>query len=162
MLFCVMDENCANFAINQKTKSMKRILYLITLAVFFIIMSTTTSNAKEFANNDGEITLTVTKDDTRHIGHGHDVEPDKAGTPRSIILQPAYAYLYNNVVNVSFNENIATVNVIVTNETTGETVYSEVHSSPAALNIDLNGESTGNYLIEIEADDVYMTGTFKL
>ncbi|EGF52659.1 hypothetical protein HMPREF9446_02927 [Bacteroides fluxus YIT 12057] len=35
--FCVMDENCANFAINQKTKSMKRILYLITLAVFFII-----------------------------------------------------------------------------------------------------------------------------
>ena len=161
MLFCVMDENCANFAINQKTKSMKRILYLITLAVFFIIMSTTTSNAKEFANNDGEITLTVTKDDTRHIGHGHDVEPDKAGTPRSIILQPAYAYLYN-VVNVSFNENIAVVNVIVTNETTGETVYSEVHSSPAALNIDLNGESTGNYLIEIEADYVYMTGTFKL
>ncbi|MDY3789715.1 DUF3244 domain-containing protein [Bacteroides fluxus] len=141
---------------------MKRILYLITLAVFFIIMSTTTSNAKEFANNDGEITLTVTKDDTRHIGHGHDVEPDKAGTPRSIILQPAYAYLYNNVVNVSFNENIAVVNVIVTNETTGETVYSEVHSSPAALNIDLNGESTGNYLIEIEADYVYMTGTFKL
>lgn len=125
-------------------------------------MSTTTSNAKEFANNDGEITLTVTKDDTRHIGHGHDVEPDKAGTPRSIILQPAYAYLYNNVVNVSFNENIAVVNVIVTNETTGETVYSEVHSSPAALNIDLNGESTGNYLIEIEADYVYMTGTFKL
>ncbi len=162
MLFCVMDENCANFAINQKTKSMKRILYLITLAVFFIIMSTTTSNAKEFANNDGEITLTVTKDDTRHIGRGHDVEPDKAGTPRSIILQPAYAYLYNNVVNVSFNENIATVNVIVTNETTGETVYSEVCSNPVILNIDLNGENAGIYFIEIEMDGTCMQGSFSL
>lgn len=160
--FCVIDENCANFAINKKTKSMKRILYLIALAVFFIIMSTTTSNAKELADNNGEITLTVAKDDTRHIGHGHDVEPDKAGTPRSIILQPAYAYLYDNVVNVSFNENIESATVIVTNESTGETVYSETHSSPTALNIDLNGENVGNYLIEIEADDVYMTGTFNL
>lgn len=61
-------------------------------------MSTAISNAKEPANNDGEITLTATKDDTRHIGHEQDVEPDKAGTPRSIIVQPAYAYLYNNVV----------------------------------------------------------------
>lgn len=141
---------------------MKRILYLIALAVFFIIMSTTTSNAKELANNNGEITLTVAKDDTRHIGHGHDVEPDKAWTPRSIILQPAYAYLYDNVVNVSFNENIESATVIVTNESTGETVYSEIHSSPATLSIDLTGESSGNYLIEIETDDTYLQGAFSL
>ena len=141
---------------------MKRILYLTALIVFFIIMSTTISNAKEPANNDGEITLTATKDDTRHIGHEQDVEPDKAGTPRSIIVQPAYAYLYNNVVNVSFNENIAVVNVTITNESTGETVYSETCSTPAALNINLNGESTGNYLIEIEADDTLLIGVFYL
>ena len=81
---------------------------------------------------------------------------------RSIYVPVVDAYLYNNVVNVSFNENIAVVNVTITNESTGETVYSEVHSSPAALNIDLNSESSGNYLIEIETDDTYLQGIFSL
>lgn len=160
--FCVIDENCANFAINKKTKSMKRILYLTTLTVFFIIMSTVTSNAKELANNDGEITLTATKDDTRHIEHGHDIEPDKAVIPRSTILQFAYAYLYNNVVNISFNENIESATITITNESTGEIVYSEAYSSPTTLNIDLNDESCGNYIIEIEADDTCFKGNFSL
>ncbi|WP_289111907.1 DUF3244 domain-containing protein [Phocaeicola sartorii] len=141
---------------------MKRILYLTALIVFFIIMSTAISNAKEPANNDGEITLTATKDDTRHIGHEQDVEPDKAGTPRSIIVQPAYAYLYNNVVNVSFNENIESATITITNETTGETVYSETCSNPVTLNIDLNGEKSGEYSIEIETDDIFLEGYFNL
>lgn len=81
---------------------------------------------------------------------------------RSIQRPIADAYLYNNVVNVSFNGDIAVVNVTITNESTGETVYSETHSSPAALNIDLNGESTGNYLIEIETEDTLLTGSFSL
>ncbi|WP_290092922.1 DUF3244 domain-containing protein [uncultured Bacteroides sp.] len=50
----------------------------------------------------------------------------------------------------------------MTNESTGETVYSETCSNPAALNINLNGESTGNYLIEIEADDTLLIGVFYL
>lgn len=74
----------------------------------------------------------------------------------------ADAYLYNDVVDISFNENIAVVSVTVTNESTGETVYSETHSNPAALSIDLNGESSGNYLIEIEADDALLIGGFNL
>ena len=65
-------------------------------------------------------------------------------------------------MNGSFNGDIAVVNVTITNESTGETVYSETHSSPAALNIDLNGESTGNYLIEIETEDTLLTGSFSL
>lgn len=125
-------------------------------------MSTTTSNAKELADNNGEITLTVAKDDTRHIGHGHDIEPDRPVTPRSIIFQPVYAYLYNDVVDISFNENNAVVSVTVTNESTGEIVYSETHSNPATLSIDLNGESSGNYLIEIEADNTCLEGNFNL
>ena len=81
---------------------------------------------------------------------------------RSIQLQIADAYLYNNVANISFNENIAVVNITVTNETTGETVYSETCSNPATLNIDLNDASTGNYLIEIETDDTLLAGSFSL
>ncbi len=89
---------------------------------------------------------------------------NKEGGPvvRSIYMPIADAYLYNNVVNINFNGNIAVVNVTIMNESTGETVYSETHSSPAALNIDLNGESSGNYLIEIEADDTYLQGRFSL
>ena len=89
---------------------------------------------------------------------------NKEGGPvvRSIYMPIVDAYLYNNVVNVSFNENIAVVNVTITNESTGETVYSETCSNPAALNINLNGESTGNYLIEIEADDTLLIGVFYL
>lgn len=81
---------------------------------------------------------------------------------RSIYIPVADAYLYNNVVNISFNENIAVVNVTITNESTGETVYSETHSNPAILSIDLSSESSGNYLIEIETDDTYLQGTFPL
>ncbi|MDO5420502.1 MAG: DUF3244 domain-containing protein [Bacteroides sp.] len=81
---------------------------------------------------------------------------------RSIQRQIADAYLYNDVVDISFNENIAVVSVTVTNESTGEIVYSETHSSPATLSIDLNGESSGNYLIEIEANDTLLIGYFNL
>ncbi|EGF54301.1 conserved domain protein [Bacteroides fluxus YIT 12057] len=90
------------------------------------------------------------------------IKKDGGPIVRSIYVPVVDAYLYNNVVNVSFNENIAVVNVTITNESTGETVYSEVHSSPAALNIDLNSESSGNYLIEIETDDTYLQGIFSL
>ena len=58
--------------------------------------------------------------------------------------------------------SMETLQLSMSNESTGETVYSETHSSPAALNIDLNGESTGNYLIEIETEDTLLTGSFSL
>ncbi|MEL5893434.1 DUF3244 domain-containing protein [Bacteroides sp. GD17] len=141
---------------------MKRILYLTALALLFIITSTTTSKAEELVNNSREITLTVTQDDTRDLGQGHDVEPDDIKVPRSIILQPAYAYLYNNVVSLDFTETFSAVIVTITNNATGETVYSETCSNPATLNIDLSSESSGNYLIEIEADDTRLEGNFSL
>lgn len=53
---------------------------------------------------------------------------------RSIQRPMADAYLYNNMVNISFHENIEVVTVTITRESTGETVYSEVHGSPSVLN----------------------------
>lgn len=90
------------------------------------------------------------------------IKKDGGPIVRSIYVPVVDAYLYNNVVNVSFNENIAVVNVIVTNETTGETVYSETSSNPVTLNIDLNGENAGIYFIEIEMDSTCMQGSFSL
>ena len=90
------------------------------------------------------------------------IKKDGGPIVRSVYVPVVDAYLYNNVVNVSFNENIAVVNVIVTNETTGETVYSETSSNPVTLNIDLNGENAGIYFIEIEMDSTCMQGSFSL
>ena len=98
------------------------------------------------------------------VSDDDDVPINKEGGPivRSIYMPIADAYLYNNVVNISFNASIAVVNVTITNESTGETVYSETHSSPTALSIDLNGESSDNYRIEIEAKNTRLEGNFNL
>lgn len=141
---------------------MKRILYLTTLAVLFIIISTTTLSAKELFNDSREITLNESKDETRHIGKEKDVEPDEAVTPRCSILQLAYAYLSNNIVSIDFNGFTETATVTITNESTGETVYSETCSNPVTLYIDLNGEKSGEYSIEIETDDIFLEGYFNL
>lgn len=81
---------------------------------------------------------------------------------RSIQRPVADAYLYNDMVTINFSESIETATIIVTNESTGETVYSETHCSLTTLNIDLNGESSGSYSIEIETDDVRLEGNFSL
>ena len=129
-------------------KALKALIFIL-----FFCNGLSTSTARECQTNAETIVLT-----------SYPIKPkDRTGSTseeglpikRSIQRPIADAYLYNNVVNVSFN-------VTITNESTGETVYSETHSSPAALNIDLNGESTGNYLIEIETEDTLLTGSFSL
>ena len=136
-------------------KTLKALIFIL-----FFCNSLSTLTAQECKTNAETITLTSypikTKDCTGSTS--------EEGLPikRSIQRQAADAYLYNNVVNVSFNENIATANIIITNETTGETVYSETCSNPVILNIDLNGENAGIYFIEIEMDCTWMQGSFSL
>lgn len=129
---------------------MKRLL-LILLTIFSL------GNIVVYAEEVNKIILQQAVSDD-------DIPINKEGGPivRSIYMPVVDAYLYNDVVDISFNENIAVVSVTVTNESTGEIVYSETHSSPATLSIDLNGESSGNYLIEIEANDTLLIGYFNL
>lgn len=140
---------------------MFRILYLI--AVLSITGGTMVANPKGTTNNDNkEIVLTENQKTTRPIKKEMDVEPGNGLTPRSVIFQPAYAYLCNNIVSIDFTEMFSTVNILITHESTGEIVYTETYSTPATLNINLNGESNGEYLIKIEADDVLLEGVFSL
>ena len=140
---------------------MRKILYLI--AVLFITGSTMSANPKGATNNDNKvIVLTKKKDDIKPIKKETDVEPGNGLTPRSVILQPVYAYLCNEVVNIDFTETFSTVSVIITNESTAKIVYSKTNDSTASIYINLNGERSGNYLIEIEADDTILEGEFSL
>lgn len=140
---------------------MFRILYLI--AVLSITGSTMVANPKGSINNaNKEIALTKSEKSTRPINQETDIEPGNGLTPRSVIFEPAYAYLCNNIVSIDFTEMFSTVNILITHESTGEIVYTETYSTPATLNINLNGESNGEYLIKIEADDILLEGVFSL
>ena len=138
---------------------MKRILFFMML---LLAGSKEVVNAGEL-NTYREILLTVSNSAGRDI-KGQKTQIDSETTPitRGIIRQAVYAYIYNSIVTITFEEVFSTATVTVVNETTGETVYSEIHSSLATLSIDLNGENSSNYLIEIEVNDIYITGTFKL
>ena len=138
---------------------MKRILFLIML---LFAGSEVAVNAGEL-NTYREISLTVSNSAERDVkGRKTEIDPETTPITRGIIRQAAYAYIYNSMVTIMFKEVFSTATVTVINETTGETLYSEIHSSPATLNIDLNGENSGNYLIEIETDDTSLQGTFSL
>ena len=145
-------------------KKHQKYLYMKTLKVLIFILffcnGLFTSTAQKYQTNAGTIVLTSYP--IRPVDRTGSTSEEGLPIKRSIQRPVADAYLYNNVVNISFNENIAVVNVTITNESTGETVYSETHSNPAILSIDLSCESSGNYLIEIETDDTYLQGTFPL
>lgn len=82
--------------------------------------------------------------------------------PRSILPGTANAYLYNNTVCIDFNETLPTVTILLINESTGETVYSETCDAPTNISINLDEESCGNYSIQIESDEAFLYGSFTL
>ena len=87
----------------------------------------------------------------------------KGDTPISrSIIQTANAYLYNNTLCVDFNEVLPTVTILLINESTGETVYSETYDAPTNISINLDEESCGNYSIQIESDEAFLYGSFTL
>lgn len=133
--------------------------------VFFIFVSLLVfvgyANAQSSFSNI-EIMLTVT-DGNRNINEpDDDTDPETAPKTRSIIFQPAYAYLYNKVVTVDFQATFSAVTVNVVNDVTGETVYSELLASPTSVSIDLNEADSGDYRLEIISDGISLEGYFPL
>jgi len=127
--------------------------------LLFILMSIFISVSYVYAQNIINRTeITLYKDDKE----GHQVDPENTPQTRSIIVQPAHAYLYNKVVSVSFEEVMPIVTIKVTKETTGETVYSQEYQNPATISIDLSIQDSGIYYIEISSDKFSLQGEFLL
>ena len=110
-------------------------------------------------NNPVEIVLQQTDDD--ELKELIDKE-GQGPIRRSLRQQIAYAYLYNKVISIDFNATIENATVTITHTATGETVHTESYSNPVTLSVDLYGENSGSYLIEIEADGTLLTGEFSL
>ncbi|TCO86870.1 uncharacterized protein DUF3244 [Bacteroides heparinolyticus] len=139
---------------------MRHTIFLMTL---LLIGFKAAIQARGF-NSYTEIPLTIyygnsDKDPTED---DPDIGPDNQPITRGIIFQPAYAHLYNKVVNIYFVNTYHTAVITISNQSTGEIVYSETHDSPTKLSIDLSSKSYGNYLIRIETESVSLQGSFSL
>lgn len=127
--------------------------------LLFILMSIFISGSYVYAQNIINRTeITLYKDDKE----GHQVDPEEAPKTRSLIVQPAHAYLYNKVVSVSFEEVMPIVIIKIVKEATGETVYSQEYMSPASISVDLTLQEPGTYYIEIVSNEICLQGEFIL
>ena len=81
---------------------------------------------------------------------------------RSISFQPIYAWLYNNVISLDFEDLLPTITISIINETTGVSIYLENYNNLNSIIIDLSTEKSGYYLIRIEYDDIILEGNFVL
>lgn len=106
--------------------------------------------------------FTQKSDDRDMSGQSSSTSPEDAPQARSVVLQPVYAYLDNGEITVYFEKVFPTVAISVINETTGKTVCSKTLLSPTNFSIDLNGEDSGEYIIEVISDGTSLEGTFSL
>ncbi len=129
---------------------MKTLLIILITAFISVcsIQAQENGSMVEYNNTEREIPL-------------KDFKPNKP-INRSLIPQIAYAYLYNKVVTVSFEEAMPTVTIKIIKEATGETVYSQEYMSPTAISVDLTGQDSGTYSIEVASDTISLEGEFML
>ena len=125
---------------------------LIILITAFISVCSIQAQEKgsmvEYNNTEREIPL-------------KNLQPNKP-ISRSLIPQIAYAYLYTKVVTVSFEEAMLTVTIKIIKEATGEIVYSQEYMNPTVISVDLTGQDSETYSIEVVSDTISLEGEFML
>ena len=126
------------------------------LSVFFVlvvVMGSTSLHAQNFF---------LTDDDEREIPLFPAGSKEGGPVARSIIIQPASAYINNDIVTVVFNKDLPSASITITNVSTGAVVYSEIYSMPTLITINVSAENSGEYQIEIVSDEIRLSGYFTL
>ena len=125
---------------------------LIILITAFISVCSIQAQEKgsmvEYNNTEREIPL-------------KNLQPNKP-ISRSLIPQIAYAYLYNKVVTVSIEAAMLPVTIKIIKEATGEIVYSQEYMNPTVISVDLTGQDSETYSIEVVSDTISLEGEFML
>lgn len=85
----------------------------------------------------------------------------KGSVARSIIIQPASAYINNDIVTVVFNCDAPTASITIT-DASGVNVYSGTSINPTLITIELNATEPGEYYLEIELGEARLSGYFTL
>ena len=148
---------CSLAASDKKLSNMKRVVSILYL---YLDLGRSVNAKLDFGFK--EIVFTQKSDDRDMSGQSSSTSPEDAPKTRSVVLQPVYAYLDNGEITVYFEKVFPTVAISVINETTGKTVCSKTLLSPTNFSIDLNGEDSGEYIIEVISDGTSLEGTFSL
>ena len=94
--------------------------------------------------------------------HAQNFFPKEGGpVARSIIIQPASAYINNDIVTVVFNCDAPTASITIT-DASGVNVYSGTSINPTLITIELNATEPGEYYLEIELGEARLSGYFTL
>ena len=141
---------------------MKRILCLVML--FAVIGSTTFLNAQipRLVYKVIPLTYGFSDNGNRNLPNGKEFNPKDRPTTRGNVFQPIDAYLYDSTVNIDFIDMCENVTITITHVVTGMVVYSETVTNTVNVSIDLSGNSSGEYLIEITSDGMLLEGGFIL
>lgn len=131
---------------------MKKLLF-----VFFVLAVVLGS-----ASLHAQASFFLTDDDEREIPLLPSGSEEGGPVARSIIIQPASAYINSNVVTVVINREVPTANVSITNVSTGVRVCTETHLNPSLITIDLSAEEPGEYYLEIVLGEARLSGYFTL
>ena len=130
---------------------MKKLLFVFF--VLAVVMGSTSLHAQNFF---------LTDDDEREIPLFPSGSEEGGPVARSIIIQPASAYINNDIVTVVFNKDLPSASITITNVSTGAVVYSEIYSMPTLITINVSAENSGEYQIEIVSDEIRLSGYFTL
>lgn len=106
--------------------------------------------------------VSMVGDDEREIPLDPSGPVEGGPITRSIIIQPANAYICNDMVSVAFNKEMPSVSVSITDVSTGVTVHSETYFNPTLVTIDLSAKDPGEYYLEIISGEVRLSGYFTL
>lgn len=85
----------------------------------------------------------------------------KSHSHRSMLILPT-AFIDASLLSVDFPSVVNSVTITVKNEETGEIVYSSTELNATTLQIDLTGENTGKYSLEISFGETILSGDFIL
>lgn len=136
---------------------MKKVLF-----IFFAFLAIAISSNAQMISGNIQISL-AQKDDDRDIwNQTGDVCQENIPQARSIISLPVNAFLCDGIVNVYFESSFASVSITIKNVSTGEIVCSEQLINPTNFSLDLVGQDSGEYSLEIISDDLSLEGTFCL
>lgn len=129
---------------------MKKLLFVFF--VLAVVMGSTSLHAQHFK---------MTDDDEREIPLFPAGSKEGGPVARSIIIQPASAYINNDMVTVVFNCDAPTASITIT-DASGVNVYSGASIHPTLITIDLNATEPGEYYLEIELGETRLSGYFTL
>lgn len=127
--------------------------FLFVFLVLTVVMGSTSLYAQCFS---------MTGEDEREIPLDPSGPEEGGPVARSIIIQPASAYIDDNAVSVEFKEEMSSVNIAIKDASTGAIVYSESYANPTLISIDLSAKEPGEYYLEIVSGEFRLSGYFTL